>query len=217
MLVVITGTGTDVGKTWYGAALARALHSRGVGVIARKPVQSFDVGDDTAKKTDADVLADATGRPAVEICPEHRWYPCAVAPPMAAEILGRPPFTIADLAIEQLSTLESASASAIVLVEGAGGPRSPLADDGDTVDLANALDADAVVLVSDARLGAINAVRLAAAPFAPRPLIVALNRYDAADDLHCRNAAWLQTREGLEVVTSPEALAVVLQARVATG
>jgi dethiobiotin synthetase len=217
VLVVITGTGTDVGKTWYAAAVAVALQANDVRVIARKPVQSFTPGDDAARVTDADVLAAATGQPASEICPEHRWYPCAVAPPMAAELLGRPPFTIEDLVAEHRAALPSPAAGTIVLVEGAGGPRSPLADDGDTVDLADALDTDAVVLVSDANLGAINAVRLAAAPFAPRPVLVALNRYDASDDLHRRNAAWLQTREGLEVVTSPEALAALLQARAATG
>jgi dethiobiotin synthetase len=213
MLVVITGTGTEVGKTWYGAGVAIALQANDAHVIARKPVQSFAPGDDTAHVTDADVLAAATGQPVFDICPEHRWYPRAVAPPMAAELLGRPPFTIEDLAAEHRAALPAPTAGTIVLVEGAGGPRSPLADDGDTVDLADALDADTIVLVSDASLGAINAARLAAAPFALRTLVVALNRYDASDDLHRRNAAWLQTREGLEVVTSPEALAAVLQAR----
>jgi hypothetical protein len=43
------------------------------------------------------------------------------------------------------------------------------------------------------------------------PCVVALNRYDDADDLHRRNAQWLRTREGLEVVTDPEALASRLQ------
>jgi dethiobiotin synthetase len=217
VLVVITGTGTDIGKTWYGAAVARALQSNGARVIARKPVQSFTPGDDTAQTTDADVLAAATGQRAFDVCPEHRWYPCAVAPPMAAEILGRAPFVLADLVAEHFAALPDPTPSNIVLVEGAGGPRSPLADDGDTIGLAEMLAADAVVIVSAAGLGAINAVRLAAEPFAPRSVVVALNRYDAKDDLHRRNAAWLQTRVGLGVVTSPEALAAVLQALAATG
>jgi hypothetical protein len=36
---------------------------------------------------------------------------------------------------------------------------------------------------------------------------VFLNRYDECDDLHRRNAEWLRTREGLEIVTDLEALA----------
>jgi dethiobiotin synthetase len=72
------------------------------------------------------------------------------------------------------------------------------------------LPTDAVVLVAEAGLGTINAVRLSASALAPWPLVVALNRYDERDDLHRRNAHWLRTREGLEVVTDPEALAVAL-------
>jgi len=61
--------------------------------------------------------------------------------------------------------------------------------------------------VADAGLGTINAVRLCATPLARWPLVVALNRYDERDELHRRNAQWLRTREGLDVVTDPEALA----------
>ncbi len=39
-LVFVAGTATDVGKTWWTAAVARELRARGVQVAARKPVQS---------------------------------------------------------------------------------------------------------------------------------------------------------------------------------
>jgi dethiobiotin synthetase len=204
VLVVVTGTGTDVGKTWFTARTIEALPPR-VAVRAKKPVQSFDAGDD---ETDADVLAGATGQDRFDVCPEHRWYARAVAPPMAAEILGEPPFTIADLARET----QPIDPGAVTFVEGAGGPRSPIATDGDTVDLAAALPTDVIVLVADAGLGTINAVRLGAAALARWPLVVALNRYDDAVDLHRRNAHWLRTRDGLDVVTDPEALAHRLSA-----
>ena len=45
-------------------------------------------------------------------------------------------------------------------METAGGVRSPQADDGDAVDLVRLLAPDLVVLVADAGLGTINAVRL---------------------------------------------------------
>jgi hypothetical protein len=61
------------------------------------------------------------------------------------------------------------------------------------------------VLVADAGLGAINAVRLSAAAL-PAPLVV-LNRYDNADDLHVRNRRWLAGECGLDVVTSAEDVA----------
>jgi dethiobiotin synthetase len=202
-LVVVTGTGTEVGKTWFAAAVARALGAGGRTVAARKPVQSFEPG---AGPTDADVLAAATGEHPDAVCPSHRRYEVPMAPPMAAARLGRPPFTIADLVAE---TSWPAGVD-VGLVEGAGGPRSPLAADGDTVDLCAALRPDLVVLVADAGLGTINAVRLCAAALAPHPLAVALNRYDDADALHHANRAWIADRDGLETVASPEAVGVLL-------
>jgi dethiobiotin synthetase len=95
------------------------------------------------------------------------------------------------------------------LVETAGGLRSPLAADGDCLDLCAALRPDVVVLVADAGLGTINAVRLtldalgAALSPAVASTVVVLNRYDADMDLHRRNRAWLQERDGLTVVALP--------------
>lgn len=207
--VFVTGTGTEIGKTWWTAAIARGLRARGADVRAVKPAQSFPPGDEG---TDAEVLADATGAAPHDVCPPHRWYEIAVAPPMAAARLGRPAFSVADLAAETATA--TTAAAGLVLVEGAGGPRSPLAADGDNLDLARALQPDVVLLVADAGLGTINAVRLAAEPIAElgRPLVVALNRF-TGDDLHRENAAWLGERDGFDVVTDPTALVV----RWATG
>ena len=69
-----------------------------------------------------------------------------------------PPFTVADLAAE----LRWPDGVELGLVEGVGGPRSPIAADGDTVDLRGHIRPDVVVLVADAGLGTINAVRLSA-------------------------------------------------------
>ena len=44
-IIAIAGTGTDVGKTFVTAALARALRGRGFSVVARKPVLSYAPGD----------------------------------------------------------------------------------------------------------------------------------------------------------------------------
>ena len=57
-LVVITGTGTGVGKTWVAAAIATALRERAVTVSARKPAQSFDPAD--PHPVDAEILGAAT-------------------------------------------------------------------------------------------------------------------------------------------------------------
>jgi dethiobiotin synthetase len=202
VIVLIAGTGTEVGKTWVAAEVAVRLRQRGVAVRARKPAQSFDAHD---AQTDAHVLGDATGEPPDTVCPPDRWFPVPMAPPMAAEVLDRPPFTIADLAAGI-----SDEDSGVVLVESAGGVRSPLAGDGDTATLADAIRPTLTVLVADAGLGTINAVRLSAAALAPHRVVVYLNRFDPTLDLHVRNRDWLVARDGLEVVTDPEALADTL-------
>jgi dethiobiotin synthetase len=101
-------------------------------------------------------------------------------------------------------------ADAIVFVEGAGGARSPIADDGDTVALAHTVAADAVVIVADAGLGTINAVRLTVAALGSWTPVVALNRFAAGDPLHVANRDWLRERDGYEVVTDPAQLADAL-------
>ncbi len=200
-LVLVVGTGTEVGKTWVACRLARALRRRGLIVVARKPAQSYDAGDDLSD-TDAALLAHATGDHPAAVCPQHRWYPVAMAPPMAAEALGRRPFTVADL-VEELAW---PTVVGVGLVEAAGGVRSPLAADGDGVALAAALRPDRVVLVADAGLGTINGVRLSVAALGPWPTTVVLNRFDAGDDVHVRNLEWLSGVDGLDVVTDAEDL-----------
>ena len=129
-VVAVVGTGTDIGKTWVAARLLTDLRAAGLQVAARKPAQSFDPGDDPAG-LDAAVLGAATGEPPEQVCPPHRWYETAMAPPMAAEALGRPPFTIDDLVAELLWPDRGVD---VGLVETAGGVRSPLAADGDCLD-----------------------------------------------------------------------------------
>jgi dethiobiotin synthetase len=209
VLVVCTGTATEVGKTWVGASVLATLRSAGIAVTARKPAQSFEPADD--RPTDADLLAAATSEDPKDVCPPRRWYPVPMAPPMAAAVLHRPPFGIADLVAElkwpELLSREESSKSTVHWIETVGGVRSPLADDGDTVDLCDALSPELVVLVADAGLGTINAVLLSVAALADHQMVTVLNHYDKENDLHRRNLDWLARRGQLDVVTGPTALA----------
>ena len=192
-VAVVLGTATEVGKTWLGAAVLAELAAAGRHVAARKPVQSFAADDG---RTDADVLAAASGERPEDVCPRHRWYELPMAPPMAAEALGRPSFTVADLVAE----LSWPAGVDVGWVETVGGPRSPLAAGGDSAALAAALDPDLLVLVADGRLGAINAVLLAVAVLHARPVVV-LN-HDDGSAVWARNRAWLES-EGLDVAGGP--------------
>lgn len=207
-LVVVAGTATEIGKTWVAARLARDLRATGYDVIARKPAQSFDPGDPS---TDAHALAAATGAEPTEVCPRHRWYPAAMAPPMAAEYLERPSFSIEDLVAEIDWPLPSPD---VALVESAGGVRSPLAADGDTVTLVELLQPDLVLLVADAELGTINSVTLSLEALDRgshvAKIVVVLNRFEPIDELHRRNRDWLADHLGVDVLVSvPSVLAAV--------
>jgi dethiobiotin synthetase len=121
---------------------------------------------------------------------------------MAADLLGLPAFTVADL-IDELRWPEVPVD--VGLVETAGGLRSPLADDGDCLAFVETLRPDVVVLVADAGLGTLNAVRLTAQALGPRArnVAVVLNRFEMASDLHQRNLSWLAHRDAMHVFFTP--------------
>lgn len=199
-LIGVCGTGTEVGKTWIGARVASALRAGGLSVAARKPLQSFD--PDHPEPTDAEVLADATGEDPHDVCPPDGWYPIPMAPPMAADALDRRCPTLAEV----VGSITWPAGCDVGLVETVGGVRSPLAEDGDSRDLVRALDVDLVLLVADAGLGTIDAVRGAIDALAPLPVLTVLNRYVEGDDLHRRNRAWLTERDGFAVADGVDAV-----------
>ncbi len=209
-LVLVCGTGTEVGKTWVGGRLLRELRGRGLSVAARKPAQSFDIDSEGIRlggPTDAEVLGAASGEQPGAVCHSFRSYHRAMAPPMAASALGLPSFTVADL-IEEM--VWPSDAVQVGVVEMAGGVRSPQASDGDTTDLVSGLAPDVVLLVSDAGLGTINGVRLSMEALDTVTLgmprvrtVVVLDRFDGYHDIHRRNREWLTARCGYQVVALP--------------
>jgi len=208
-VVLVCGTGTEVGKTWVCARLLATLRSRGVTVAARKPAQSFDIDSEGGRlggATDAERLGEASGEHPGVVCRPFRSYHRAMAPPMAAEALGLPQFTVAELIGEMAWPGDRVQ---VGVVETAGGVRSPQASDGDVVDMAAMLAPDVVLLVADAGLGTINAVRLSMDALSGAPAadgtrtVVVLDRFDGHHDIHRRNREWLAERNGYRVVVIP--------------
>ncbi|MYB10888.1 MAG: AAA family ATPase [Acidimicrobiia bacterium] len=202
-LFVITGTSTEIGKTWVGANLAVELRRRGATVAARKPVQSYD--PDEFGSTDAEVLARATGESPQMVCRPSHSLPLPLAPPMAAAELR-----------QACPTFEAILASCafdrqldIGLVEGVGGLLSPIAEHSDTLDLIDALNPSCVVVVTDARLGVIHNVRAISTALGSRSHIIFLNRFDGSSQLHRLNDSWLRD-QGFEVTTTIAELADAL-------
>lgn len=204
-LIGVLGTNTEVGKTWVAAQLLATLKLRGTRVAARKPVQSYGPDD---INTDAARLAGASGEDVADICPAHRCYPLAMAPPMAARVLGRGPVLMQEIVAE----VQWPAGIDIGFVETVGGARSPLACDGDSMELLRRLQVDQLLLVADAGLGTINSVRLTLAAVGTLPTLVYLNRFDASNELHELNRRWLIEQDQLSVITDVHSLALAVEA-----
>ncbi len=202
-VVFVTGTGTEIGKTWATAALARILIERGWSVAACKPVQSYD--PDETGPVDAAVLAAATGQDPDQICPPERCYPVPLAPPMAARQLDRTCPTIDELA----ENCRFTAPLDLAFIEGVGGLYSPIAADGHNLDLIERIGPDLVIVVASAILGGIHDTMACTLPLSAYRRAVLLNRFDPGTEIGALNAAWLRDT-GLAVATDMAELADIV-------
>lgn len=146
-ILVVTGTGTEVGKTVVTAAVAALAAARGGGVAVVKPAQT---GIGPGEPGD---LAEVARLAGISDTHEYARYPDPLSPAAAARISGLPPLSLAETA---RSIRKLALDRALVLVEGAGGLLVRYDEDGATLaDLARELGAPALV-VADPALGTLN-------------------------------------------------------------
>ncbi len=151
----VTGTDTNVGKTFVTCALARRAVALGHRVFAFKPIESgCSLGPDGRwLGADQELLAAAAGE--WQQGPLRGLYqlPVAAAPLVAAEAAGME----IDLSLIERTTREGASSgrASLTVVEGAGGWRVPITRDADMAVLAGML-ALPVIIVARAGLGTIN-------------------------------------------------------------
>lgn len=145
-VLVVTGTGTGVGKTVVTAALACHARQAGIDVAVCKPVQTgTDAGDDD--------LAEVARLSGVAELAGLARYPQPLAPAAAAELAGAA-LPTGDQLLRLIAGLDRPGR--LTLVEGAGGLLVELAAGGVTLrDLAVELGAEALVAVS-AELGTLN-------------------------------------------------------------
>ena len=150
----ITATGTDCDKTFVTAGLLRHLRAAGLPARALKPVVS---GFDPASPAGSDpaVLIEAMGEPftpaALDAIAPLR-FKAPLAPNMAARLEGRR-LTLDD--ILRLCAPALRAARGPLLIEGAGGVMSPLAEGATCLDAIMALRLPAL-LVTGSYLGAIS-------------------------------------------------------------
>lgn len=149
--VFVTGTGTDVGKTFVACGLVAELRRRGRAVAAFKPLASgFDPAQPQA--SDPGALLSALGEPVSlanldRIAPFR--YRAALAPDMAAAAEGKS----VDFDTVVAFSRRAMEAADMVIIEGVGGVMSPIAERHTVIDWIAALGVPAL-LVSGTYLGA---------------------------------------------------------------
>ncbi len=158
--IFVTGTGTEVGKTYYAAALARTCQQSGQRVGVYKPVASGCQRDGEGRLVaeDAVQLWQAAGQPLTleTVCPQK--FAAPLAPPEAAAADGC--YIDEELLLKGLDAFQpqfgQSQAFDTLIIEGAGGLFSPISDTWLNIDFilkAKSLHPIEVILVAANRLG----------------------------------------------------------------
>ena len=148
----IVGTDTDVGKTYVGALIARALRAAGHRVGVYKPAASgCRLEQGALVSDDAVALWEAAGQPGTlqQVCPQR--FVAPLAPHLAAKAEGKR----LDSELLRCGLDVWRETCDVVLVEGAGGLMSPLGEEEYVADLADDFGFPLVVVARNA-LGTIN-------------------------------------------------------------
>ncbi|MCK9284071.1 MAG: dethiobiotin synthase [Rhodocyclaceae bacterium] len=171
----ITGTDTEVGKTFVTCALLHAYAAIGHRAAGMKPVAAGVDAAGCNEDVEALVAASTVAAPREYVSPYV--FASPIAPHIAAAEEGRSiRFAPIHLALAGLQPLADT-----VLVEGVGGFRVPLGLEGDSADLAQTLGLP-VILVVGLRLGCISHALLTVEAIEARGLRLAgwvANRVDS--------------------------------------
>ncbi|WP_030544770.1 dethiobiotin synthase [Streptomyces albus] len=163
-ITVVSGTGTEIGKTVATAALAAVALAAGRTVAVLKPAQTGIAPGEPGDAAEAARLAGPV------TTAELARYPEPLAPETAARRAGLPPVRPPDVA-EAAEKL--AAGHDLVLVEGAGGLLVRYDGEGATLADAARLLGAPVLVVAGAGLGTLNATALTAEALRARGLVCA--------------------------------------------
>lgn len=202
--IFITGTGTDVGKTYVTGLIVKKIREAGKCAGYYKAAMSGNERQDDGSLIPGDALQikqmSGIDQPIAEMCPYI--YESAVSPHLASKIEGNP--------VEMKHIMETFDHICVkydyVTVEGSGGICCPLRFDGQAIQLEDFIKAQKLscLLIADAGLGTINAVVLTAEYMKTHGISVKgviMNRYQPGNRLHEDNRYMCETMTGLKVVT----------------
>jgi dethiobiotin synthetase len=197
-VLVVTGTGTGVGKTVVTAAIASLALAAGRRVAVVKPAQT---GVTDGEPGDVEEIIRLVGLPRSDAYELAR-FPAPLAPASAARLAGVPPLDV-PAAAERVAGLTSSYD--LVLVEGAGGLLVRFDDSGDrgratTLASLAGLLAAPVIVVAAPGLGTLNQTALTLEALDRRGLLLAgvvVGAWPSEPDLATRtNVADLETLAG---------------------
>jgi dethiobiotin synthetase len=147
----ITGTDTDVGKTYVTAGLAVTLRKMGIDVGVMKPFAAGSAQKDGFKSEDVEILSKAAQVNDPENLVNPQFFPIPASPYTAWKTLKiKPKINSVLTNFKKLSKLHS-----MLLVEGMGGIMTPILKDYFVADLIKDMKIPAV-LVTRTRIGTVN-------------------------------------------------------------
>lgn len=199
----ITGTGTDVGKTYVTGLIIKKLRENGKNAAYYKAAMSGNerCTDGTLLPGDALQVKNTSGieQPLVEMCPYI--YERAVSPHLASKIEGNP--VQMERVLQGFDNL--CNRYDYVTAEGSGGILCPLRFDEQKIQLEDFIQARnlSCLMIADAGLGTINAVVLTAEYMKVRNIPVKgilFNQYEPGNRLHEDNKLMCEYMTGLKVV-----------------
>ena len=206
LYIGLTGTNTEVGKTYVGSNILSGLRDKSITVAARKEAQSFDPNLD--EPLDSVVLSKATGEDHRLVCPKDLSFALPLAPFMAKrELIGT------DLKLDELSNISFQDGIQVGIIEGAGGILSPLCADGDFIDLMYLQKVDVVLCVAEATLGSLNSILSCYYGFRDQmnsrgytsleniDFLIYLNKFESENRTNELNYLWLRQNTDFKVFT----------------
>jgi dethiobiotin synthetase len=201
--IFVTGTGTDVGKTFVTVGLIRYLRAAGRAADAIKPIVSGFNAEDPAS-SDPVILLEALGRPAAELDRICRWrFAAPLAPAMAARKEGHP---VEFNALIDFSRRAVVGHRDMMFIEGVGGIMVPLDETHTVIDWMTALRLP-LLLVAGSYVGTISHTLTALQVLARRNLdvaaVVVSESADSAAPLEETVATIARFADSIEVIGIP--------------
>lgn len=201
--IFITGTGTDVGKTYVTGLIIKKIMEGNKRPAYFKAAMSGNARDIYGNLIPGDALQvqsmSGMKQPLAEMCPYI--YETAVSPHLASQIEGNP----VELSRVLHDFDDVCQRYDYVTVEGSGGILCPLRYDNHKIQLEDFIKARnlSCLIIADAGLGTINAVVLTAEYMKARRIPIKgiiFNHYEAGNRLHEDNLFMCEAMTGLKAV-----------------